>query len=429
MKAPNSGLGEQLRKLAEETGLTLGELSVFSSNNDPYRFDTSAHHRDAAWLRKVMDKTRITSPIHLRGLHYVLVTKKVIKPNGKPYRNTGRDWFWMSDIVSKPARWLGYIPFDRIVDERNDAPIIRPAAVRCDPDPLIWVASAPDFSTFDERLRPRVDLGELQSPQIYRLAFFGEKTSLEAVLGPLAEEYNADLYLATGEQTISGVYCSARAAVADGRELIVFVFADCDPAGWQMAVSIAHKLRAFRDLQFPNFTYRVFAPALTVAQVNSLDLPSTPLKESEKRADRWKEAFGIEQTEIDALATLRPRDLERITRLAIGPFFDPTLDERIEVAQADWRRLAQRRLNAAAARAAGYAQLRSDAVAALSEAKTALAALERATNELVVDFPEFEMPEAEPDDDHADEPLVTSDMDLEEHIRQLRMRKNYEGSE
>jgi hypothetical protein len=422
-----SGLGEQLCDLKEQTGLTLNELSVFSAQNDPYRFGTLTQKRDAAWLRAMMDAAEITSPIHLRGLHYVLVTKRVIKPNGLPYKNTGRDWFWMFDTVSKPARWLGYIPFDRIVDERNDAPVIRPAAMWRDPEPFRWLTSAPDLSTFDKRgLRPRADLGEAESPQRYRLAFFGEKTSLEAVLGPLAEEYNADLYLAAGEQTISGIYRLARDAVADGRELIVFVFADCDPAGWQMAVSIAHKVRAFRDLQFPKLRYRVFAPALTVAQVNSLGLPSTPLKETERRADRWKEAFGVEQTEIDALATLQPDDLERITRLAIEPFFDATLEQRIAAAQADWRRSAQRRLDAAVARTVGYAQLRSDAVTALAQAQTALAALERATDELVVDLPEFAMPEATPDDDEADGPLVSSDMDLQEHIMQLKKRKAYE---
>jgi hypothetical protein len=380
----------------------------------------------------MMDTTGLTSPIHLRGVHYVLVTRQVRKPNGEQYENTDRDWSWLHNAVARAARWLGYVPFDRIVDERNDAPIIRDAATRCDPKPTIWLAGAPDFSDFDARkVGPRASLYEEPvSPQRYRLAMFGEKTSLDAVLGPLAEEYNADLYLAAGEQTISGVYGLARDAAADGRELIVFVFADCDPAGWQMAVSIAHKVRAFHDMLFPDLRFRVFAPALTVEQVNTLDLPSTPLKESERRANRWTEAFGVEQTEIDALATLQPDELERIARLAIDPFYDSTLKQRIEKAQTNWQRRAQRRLNAAAAREPGYAELRSDAMAALSEAETALAALERDTDRFwTVDLPEFEMPEAEPDDDDADEPLISSDMDLEEHIAALRKRKNYENSE
>jgi hypothetical protein len=57
-------------------------------------------------------------------------------------------------------------------------------------------------------------------------------------------------------------------------------------------------------------------------------------------------------------------------------------------------------------------------------AKRALAALEHATRQIDVDLPEFEMPAAEPDDD-GPEPLVSSEMDLEEHIRVLRARKQY----
>src|SRR5208282_3421627 len=110
-----------------------------------------------------------------------------------------------------------------------------------------------------------------------------------------------------------------------GRVLVEIVLADCDPAGHQMAVSISRKLQALRDLSFPELEFEVVPVALTVEQVRELRLPSTPLKETERRADKWREAFGIEQTEIDALATLRPRDLETIVEAAIEPYFDSSL--------------------------------------------------------------------------------------------------------
>src|SRR5215471_8612383 len=107
----SSSLGEMLRQLKEHTGQSLDKLSVFSANNDPYRQDTPARHRDGAWLRAQMDRLLTsTAPIHLRGLHYVFVTAQVVKPNGETYRNTDEDAFWMSDTVARPARWLGYVP-------------------------------------------------------------------------------------------------------------------------------------------------------------------------------------------------------------------------------------------------------------------------------------------------------------------------------
>ena len=120
----------------------------------------------------------------------------------------------------------------------------------------------------------------------------------------MAEKYEADLYLPTGEISDTLLYRIAKDAAEDGRPLVVFTVSDCDPAGHQMPVTIARKLQALRDLLFPTLRFEVVPAALTVEQVRDLDLPSTPLKETEKRADRWRAAFGVEQTEIDALATL-----------------------------------------------------------------------------------------------------------------------------
>ena len=121
----------------------------------------------------------------------------------------------------------------------------------------------------------------------------------------------------------------------------VFTLADCDPAGWQMPVSIGRKLQALRDLHFPDLDFEVIPVALTPDQVRSLNLPSTPLKASEKRANKWRAAWGIEQTEIDALATLRPELLAELLEAALSPFYDDTLDRRVALAVDEWRQEAQ----------------------------------------------------------------------------------------
>ena len=48
----------------------------------------------------------------------------------------------------------------------------------------------------------------------------------------------------------------AKTGADDGRPMIVFVLADFDPAGNQMAVSIGRKLQAFRDLLYPGLSSR-----------------------------------------------------------------------------------------------------------------------------------------------------------------------------
>ena len=42
----------------------------------------------------------------------------------KPYENNDEDWTWLSETAGKAARWLGYIPFERITDNRNAEPVI-----------------------------------------------------------------------------------------------------------------------------------------------------------------------------------------------------------------------------------------------------------------------------------------------------------------
>ena len=195
-----------------------------------------------------------------------------------------------------------------------------------------------------EDLTPSPGVSGLEGRQPYALTIFGEKTSLKDVLLPIAQRFEADLYLAAGEISDTLLYRMAKDGAADERTMVVFVLADCDPAGHQMTVSIGRKLQALRDLRFPNLAFELVPVALTVEQVRELDLPSTPLKTTEKRADTWRKAFGVEQTEIDALATLQPQILREIVTTAISPYFDHTLAPRVSAARKGWEEAARQML-------------------------------------------------------------------------------------
>ena len=104
------------RAIAEE-GCKLKDLTVLATQNDPYRVDTPSGHRDGQWLAMQAKDKLGDRIIHLRGFHYALLGE--IKPDGKPYTNTEADWLWLQS-AAKAARWLGYIPFHRIRDARNN---------------------------------------------------------------------------------------------------------------------------------------------------------------------------------------------------------------------------------------------------------------------------------------------------------------------
>jgi hypothetical protein len=406
----------------------LGELTVLSTRIDPYRLDTEAGHRDGKWLAKELNRAiGKTRKIHWRGLHYVIVAQgDVCKPNGEIYRNTDDDWTWLSDTAGKAARWLGYIPFERITDNRNTPPIIhRKARVAAEAYLCIGLdITIPDI----DDLEPRPVAKGFVARQAYQFAIFGEKASLEDVVAPIARRNEADLYLPTGEISDTQLHQMAKDAAADGRPLIVFILADCDPAGHQMAISIARKLQALRDLLFTNLQFEVVPVALTVEQVRDLGLPSTPLKETEKRADRWRNAFGVEQTEIDALATLQPAALREIIERAFDPYLDRALDERVEDAEAEWTRQAEEALTAHIDQAR-LETLRREAAERLAEMQDAIDSINERLRLAADDFalPDFEVPEPEVDEEASRQALVSLDDNWIEATRALIRRKAYEA--
>jgi hypothetical protein len=322
--------------------LTLDDLTVLADQNDPFRSDTPAHHRDGQWLAMTARELGLGSRrIHLRGLHYMVLGRT--RPDGTIYTNTDKTWEWLQGSAAKYARWLGYIPFEQIADQRNAEPTVR-LYERVEPEAYVTVnfdVYVPDADS----LLPRVDTDGFTGTQPYRIVLVGEKSSLDDVLSPIAAQYEADLYLPTGEPSDTMLFRMARDGAQDGRPVVVLYFSDCDPAGWQMPVSVARKLQAFKVFAFPDLQFEVHRVALTPDQVREYGLPSSPLKATEKRADDWQAAMGVEQTEIDALAALRPELLQQIARDAIRPFFDNTLERRVDAAYNRWLTDAQRAID------------------------------------------------------------------------------------
>ncbi len=378
--AGDSGkLAAVIRAAARSSGLMLDDLTVLARQLDPYRLDTPQGHRDGQWFADWLDELFPDTVVHLRGVHYVLVsTGGVMKPDRTPYQNTIKDFTWLTEAAAKAARWLGKVGFDRFKDQRNDDPrsyrSARPVmsspgtavssyVFRGDRDsgfdvvigtPVVSVTLGDGASVFSTACEPFPSLWGLDVEQPYCFALFGEKSSLEPVLGPIARQYGANLYLCSGEISDTLIYHMASDADADGRPLVVFTFSDFDPAGHQMPISIGRKLQALRDLQFPNLSAEVVPVSLTLEQVIAERLPTTPVKKKEQRRDKWDQAFGAAlreaglvidrepaQVEIDALATIRPDMLRRITHEKIALYRDETIARRVRAAEAQWRRTAE----------------------------------------------------------------------------------------
>jgi len=415
-----------VEKAAAKTKTSLSALTVLSTAVDPYRLDTDAGHRDGSWVAEQLN--RLVPPgkkIHWRGLHYLLVSSTgLTKPNGETYKNDDDDWTWLADTAGKAARWLGYIPFERITDHRNAEPVIHHKA-RVAPRSMISVGVEVAIPDANDLVPTPVAEGFV-ARQAYHFVLFGEKTSLESILLPIARAKQCDLYLPSGEISDTLLYRIAADAAKDGRPLIVLTISDCDPAGYQMPISISRKLQAFKDLFFPKLKFEVVPVALLPEQVHELGLPSTPLKAGEKRADKWTEAFDIEQTEIDALMVLRPDTLREMVEAAFEPYFDATLERRVEAAESEWLDEAQAAIDAQL-NPEIMAAVRAQAETKLSELRSVIDDLNEQLNIATDDFtlPEIEVPEPEIDEASERLALVSFDDDFVTATRALIERKRY----
>jgi hypothetical protein len=383
MSAANGVLRAKIEAAALASGHNLGDLTVQSPGTDPYRLDTKTGRRLAHWFAEQIERLVPRGDIHLRGLHYRLLGTK--KPDGSPYLNNDDNWIWVQQ-ASACARWLHAVPFSRIADGRNDDPEILTVEETTSPGfghlHIFGHAEVPD------EVMPSVFASRPSTRQPYRIILIGEKSSLRDELYPVAASVAGELLLPTGEASDTMIERMAMRAAADDRPAVVLYFHDFDPAGWAMPIHVSRKLQALVDGCFVSalgLDIQVFPVALTLRQCIDYDLPSTPLKESERRADTWRTDTGREQTELDAMIALHPGAIRQIARDAIRPFFDPTLAERAQILANAWGKEAGERL---------YASPEFEAACELLEQKRAAVAdaaydLEQAKEEALAMLPEF----------------------------------------
>lgn len=302
-------------------------------DNDPCAVSDLERER-AEWVAEMWRRVSSGRPIHVRGLYYAVVSMAGVqiprRGGPEPFVNSAEHWDNFSEATIF-ARWLRLIPWDAIIDLRNSDPII------IEQEPYEWAPRVGTFLAGPSIGEIEEDLVSLEKwadgfnvpRQPYKLIIWGEKASLDEVLRPIAERYGADLWLGTGDISNTHIYQMATKIVEDGRPAVIFTFSDFDPSGYSMPGSLGYKLAAMAELEHVQpFEFRVISASLTQEQVRELGLPSTPIKRSDLRRASWVAAMGSEQTEIDALATLRPEVLTQIAHDAISPFFDATLARR-----------------------------------------------------------------------------------------------------
>jgi hypothetical protein len=418
-------LGSVLNEARVE-GQTLKNLTVLSPQVDPFRIDTPANHRLARWFTEQIERFIGEGRVHLRGLHYKMVGNVYLpESQSMRYTNTIKCWVLVM-TASKAARWLNYVPYDRIVDNRNDPPVIY-VPTYAKPDVQLDQGESGQHELPDEDDVLPHFICDVEAQQPYRIVFFGEKSSLADVLEPIAQRIGAEMVLCTGESSNTRIEEIARRGNEDGRPLVILYFCDFDPSGWQMSISVSRKLQACRHLLYPDLAVQVHHVGLTLEQIKRFDLPETPLKPEEKRGDKWTMFWGHAQTEIDSMLALHPEALREIALEAVKPFYDETLSKRSYEAWSKWSDAADEAIEGHPS----FDEHRNAILDARANVAEAIEALVEAQENAYRDLLDVEPPvpvEPEPEIDiEPPDPIFTSEDDYVTATEKLIKRKNLIG--
>jgi len=425
-----------IKKLAKEKHCAVKDLIVLSSANDPFYVGTPQHIKDAEWFAQIWDRFGYVSGVHLRRIHYQMVSQEEppLMPDGMVYENTKGCWQKLT-TASKHARYLGLVDAWRFKDRRNPDPIINLIKNECEP-----------YITTDELGYWEVELDMFPSPPSYSLAGFCgvekyhveiwiEKATMNDVLEPICQAHNVNLAPGMGEFSITAVVDLMRRIEQLNKPCRVFYISDFDPGGLSMPVAVSRKIEKFIHDSSSDFDIRVIPLALTRKQVLKYELPRTPIKDTERRGAKFEKRFGEGAVELDALEALHPGELRKIVVDAIRKYKDRTLTDRVADARAqlnedlseieeeviaeyqlDLDLLEQRYL-------ALEEQLQEQAGALGDEVRGVYHAIQKELAERAPDINDYEIPIAE-DADEIKDPLFDSERT---YLDQLKRYKDFQG--
>jgi hypothetical protein len=438
-EAPNGPA--RLKALALARGVPVSKVIAQSTDADPFYCGTDGHVAMGEWFAALWERFGYTSGVHLRRIHYQLVTREPPLPraDGAPYINTNACWKHLC-AAGRHARNLGLLAPESFEDRRNPPPRIYMAPDSEEegigweawPDPVEWY-----LPTIEAKLVEKLDEGLAEpylSPtgyeyrstlQPYHVEVWVEKSTMEDILVPLCERHATNLVTGVGDMSITAVVSLLERVKALGKPARILYISDYDPKGVGMPVGVARKIEFWRQRYAPGADIRlepIILAAKQVAHYTNPVLPRSPIKESDKGKAGFEALHGAGAVELDALEATHPGEFARIVSEHIVGFRDGSLARKVRATYRQARETLDTALQDAAsehlneleeikAEAAGILrryqprlqELGEELEAELAPLRVRLSEASRGTQEaletLEPEMPELPEPETSPRDD------------------------------
>lgn len=329
---------ETIKQLAKKIGWRIPDLLVLARQNDPFFAGSKTSRAMAEWFADLWHKFGYTSGVHLRRVHYQLVSQEdPRKHDGTPYENTINDWNYLC-LAAKYARYLRLVDPTAFVDRRNPKPHL-----------YRWYGEGPQKPgwsyNFPEWYLPKISIdlaAELdwalpyyqlrgydydEALQPYHLEVWVEKSTMDDVLVPLCQEYRVNLVTGLGFMSITSVIELLKRVSEANRPCLIFYISDFDPAGDGMPTAVARQIEYWRSVYLPEADIKLDPIVLTREQVERYKLPRIPVKDSDRRKGNFERRYGEGAVELDALEALCPGELAEIVEKTILQYRDNDLEK------------------------------------------------------------------------------------------------------
>jgi len=219
----------------------------------------------------------------LRQLYYQFVARDLLPNSQASYNKLG-------DLISR-GRMAGLVSWTAIEDRGRGLKGLR------------------TYSHPNQALKAVHDSyrRDLWADQQWRPELWVEKQALEGVIGGICNKLRIDFFACKGYNSQSEQWAAGQRFaeyVKKGQRPIVFHLGDHDPSGLDMTRDNRERLSLFAGV--PVMVQRL---ALNMAQIEELNPPPNPAKQTDSRFEAYQEEFGDSSWELDAL---EPQYIERL---------------------------------------------------------------------------------------------------------------------
>ena len=224
-------------------------------------------------------------PVTVRGLFYRVMSRGLVPKSEQGYSVVQRRALKMRRADELPYSWI------------TDG-----SRLRWKPD--TWHSAAGALMVTAANYRRA-----LWDDQGVHVEIWSEKDAIRGVIYPVTAQYDVPLMIARGFSSDTFLYETAEAINDEGKPAIIYHLGDHDPSGVAAWHDIQRKLREFVDGGIDLMFERI---AVTPFQIEHMDLPTRPTKQSDTRAAK----FVGDSVEVDAIpsSTLRQLVTDAIER-------------------------------------------------------------------------------------------------------------------